>query len=83
MSLGELSKGSCSLILFLESLFPLLTVMIKGEMMADPPSVSRGGVVIVVDEAAYGGQVISSLGNRDEVVDEGFWKKNWGVLFSK
>jgi len=28
-------------------------------------------------------QIISSLDSRDEVVDEGFWKKNWGVLFSK
>ena len=36
-----------------------------------------------MDEAAYDGQIISSLDNRDEVVDEGFWRKNWGVLFSK
>ena len=36
-----------------------------------------------MDEAAYGGRITSSLGNRDEVVDEGFWRKNWGVLFSK
>ena len=83
MSLGELSKGSCSFILFLESLFPLLTVMFKGEVMADSPGVSRRRVVVVVDEAAYGGQVTSSLDSRDEVVDEGFWKRNWGVLFSK
>ena len=27
--------------------------------------------------------ISSPLNNRDEVVDEGFWKKNWGVLFSK
>ena len=39
--------------------------------------------MIIVDKATYDGQVISSLGNRDEVVDEGFWRKNWGVLFSK
>jgi len=83
VSLGELSKGSCSFILFLESLLPLLAVMIKGEVMADPAGVGRGGVVVVVDEAAYDGKIISSLRNRDEVVDEGFWKKNWGVLFSK
>ena len=44
---------------------------------------SRRRVVIIVDEATYYGQVISSLDSRDEVVDEGFWKKNWGVLFSK
>jgi hypothetical protein len=83
VSLGELSKGGCSFILLLESLFPLLTVMIEGEVMADSPGVGRGGVVVVVDEATYDGQIISSLDNRDEVVDEGFWKKNWGVLFSK
>ena len=41
VSLGELSKGGCSFILFLESLFPLLTVMIEGEVMADSPGVSR------------------------------------------
>ena len=76
MALGELSKGSCSFILLLESFFPLLTVMIKGEVMADSPGVGRGRVVVVVDEAAYGGQVISSLDSRDEAVDEGFWKKN-------
>ena len=83
MSLGELSKGSCSFVFLLESFFPLLTVMIEGEVMANSPGMSRGRVVVVVDEAAYGGQIISSLGNRDEVVDEGFWMKNWGVLFSK
>ena len=57
MALGELSKGSCSFILFLESLFPLLTVMIEGEVVADSPGVSRGRVVVVVDEAAYDGQI--------------------------
>ena len=50
---------------------------------ADGGGVSCGRVMVVVDEAAYDGQIISSLDNRDEVVDEGFWKKNWGVLFSK
>ena len=83
VSLGERSKGGCSFILLLESFFPLLAVVIEGEVMADSPGVSRGRVVVVVDEAAYGGQITSSLGNRDEVVGEGFWKKNWGVLFSK
>ena len=39
--------------------------------------------MIIVDEATYDGQIISSLDSRDEVVGEGFWKKNWGVLFSK
>ena len=83
MALGEFPKGGCSFVLLLESLFPLLSVMIEGEVMADSPGVSRGRVIIVVDEAAYDGQIISSLDSRDEVVDEGFWKKNGGVLFSK
>ena len=39
--------------------------------------------MVIVDEATYDGQIISSLDSRDEVVVEGFWKKNWGVLFSK
>ena len=39
--------------------------------------------MVIVNEATYDGQIISSLDSRDEVVDEGFWKKNWGVLFSK
>ena len=39
--------------------------------------------MVIVDEATYDGQIISSLDSQDEVVDEGFWKKNWGVLFSK
>ena len=36
-----------------------------------------------MDEVTYDGQIISSLDSRDEVVDEVFWKRNWGVLFSK
>ena len=44
---------------------------------------SRRRVIVIVDEATYDGQIISSLDSRDEVVDEVFWKKNWGVLFSK
>ena len=40
VSLGKLSKGSCSFILLLESLFPLLTVMVEGEVVADSPGVS-------------------------------------------
>ena len=83
MALGELPKGSCSLILLLESLFPLLSVMVEGEVMSDSPGVGRGRVIVVVDEAAYGGQIILSLDSRDKVVDEGFWKRNWGVPFSK
>ena len=83
VSLGELSKGGCLFILLLESLFPLLTVMFKSEVVANSPGVSRRRVVVVVDEAAYDGQITSSLNSRDEVVDEGFWKKNWGVLSSK
>ena len=51
--------------------------------MADSGGVSRGRVMVIVDEATYDGQFISSLDSRDEVVDEVFWKKNWGVLFSK
>jgi len=50
---------------------------------ADGRGVSRGRVMIIVDKATYDGQITSSLDSQDEVVDEGFWKKNWGVLFSK
>ena len=39
--------------------------------------------MVIVDEATYDGQIISSLDSRDKFVDEVFWKKNWGVLFSK
>ena len=52
-------------------------------MMSNSPGMSRGRVIVVVDGATYDGQVILSLDSRDEVVDEVFWKKNWGVLFSK
>ena len=50
---------------------------------ADGGGVSHRRVMIIVDKATYDGQIISSLNSRDEVADEGFWKKNWGVLFSK
>ena len=39
--------------------------------------------MVIVDEATYDGQITLSLDSRDKVVDEGFWKKNWEVLFSK
>jgi len=81
MSLSEFSKGGCSLKLLLESVLPLLSMVVESEVMSDSPGVSRRRVVIVVNEAAYGGQIISSLNSRDEVVDEGFGRRTGGFSF--
>ena len=83
VSLGESGECSSSEELCLELVYVVLSKLKEVVGTADGRGVSRGRVMIIVDEATYDGQIISSLGNRDEVVDEGFWKKNWGVLFSK
>ena len=83
MLLGELGEGGG----FLELIpNPCSVVVLKLEKVvgvADGGGVSHRGVMVIVDEVTYDGQIISSLNSRDEVVDEVFWKKNWGVLFSK
>ena len=63
VSLSEFSKGSSSFELFLESILPLLSVIIEGEVVSNSPGVSRRRVVVIVDEATYGGQTILSLSN--------------------
>ena len=83
MALGESGKGSSSVELCLELIHVVLAKFEEIVGTADGGVVSHGRVVIIVDKATYDGQIISSLDSRDEVVDEGFWKKNWGVLFSK
>ena len=83
MSLGEFSEGG--------SLFKLVSefscvVVSKLEEVVGASNRGRMGhrrVMVIVDEATYDGQIISSLDSRDEVVDEVFWRKNWGVLSSK
>ena len=83
MALGELGKGSCLMKLSFELIDVVFAELEKIVGAADGRGVSRGRVMVIVDEATYDGQIISSLDSRDEVADEGFWKKNWGVLFSK
>ena len=83
MSLGQAGEGSGSVELGLELIDVVLAELKEVVGTADRRGVCRGGVMVIVDKATYDGQFISSLDSRDEVVDEGFWKKNWGVLFSK
>ena len=81
--LRKLSKGPSSVELRFELIHVVFAKFEKVVGTADCGGVGRGGVMIIVDEATYDGQITSSLDNRDEVVDEVFWKRNWGVLFSK
>ena len=83
VSLSEVGKSLGSMELGLELIDVVVVKLEEVVGTADAGGVSHGRVMIIVDETTYDGQIISSLGNRDEVVDEGFWKKNWGVLFSK
>ena len=83
MALGESGEGSGSVKLCLELVYVVLAKLEEIVGTANGRRVSRRRVMVIVDEATYDGQIISSLDSRDEVVDEGFWKKNWGVLFSK
>ena len=83
MALGESGEGSGSVELCFELIHVVLAEFEKVVGASDGGGMSRGGVMIIVDEATYDGQIISSLDSRDEVVDEVFWKKNWGVLFYK
>jgi hypothetical protein len=83
VSLGKSGKGFGSVEFCFELVHVVFTELEEIVGTVNGGGVSRGRVMIIVDEATYDGQIISSLDSRDEVVDEGFWKKNWGVLFSK
>ena len=83
MSLGESGEGLSSMELCFELIDVVFAELEKIVGAADNRGVSCRRVVIIVDKATYGGQIISSPGSRDEVVGEGFWRKNWGVLSSK
>ena len=83
MSLGEVGESSG----LVELGFELVDIVFaEFEKVIGPMNgggMSCGRVMIIVDEATYDGQIISSLDSQDKVVDEVFWKRNWGVLFSK
>ena len=83
MSLGESGESSCSMEFCLELVDVVFSELEKIVGTADSGGVSHGRVMVIVDEVTYDGQIISSLDSRDEIVDEVFWKKNWGVLSSK
>ena len=61
VALGESGKGSCSVELCLELVYVVFAEFEKVVGTMDGGGVSRGRVMVIVDEATYDGQIISSL----------------------
>ena len=61
VSLGKLGKGSGSVELCFELVHVVLAEFEKIIGASDGRGVSRGRVMVIMDEATYDGQVISSL----------------------
>jgi len=55
VSLGKFGKGSGLFKLLFEFVFPLLSMVVESPMMSHPPSMSSGGVMIIMDEATMMG----------------------------